>query len=557
MDFVTTFIGNCIVNTFIRTFLIITAILFFNSNSIKAQKFVWAHNVSGGDMFSNGISTDKNGNSYTTGCFRNILTFGNHPLINHGDQDIYIAKYDSTGNCLWAKSAGGLSSDWGDAITVDGNGFAYVTGFFFSSAIFDTIHISPHCLGFNMFLAKYDTMGNCSWVSQAASGKNIRGLGVSADGKGNSFVTGYFTDTVILGSTQLISNGTENIFLVKYNSDGNCLWAKQAGGRGYADGIAISTDKQGNSYITGRFEDTAKFESVQLISTGDWDVFVAKYDSSGNLKWAKRAGGTYHDLGNGISVDKNGNCYVTGSFFGPADFGINQLSGFNGYDIFIAKFDQDGNCLWAKQAGGAGYDDGYAISTDPDGNSYITGDFVGNATFGTIQITGSSDNRPYAAKYDNNGNCVWVKQVVGFGAGYGISNDAISNSYISGNFGGTALFDTIQLSGGVIFITKLAYTVTDIKTATNIIPNNYLLSQNYPNPFNPTTTINYSIPKEGNVRLTIYSAIGKKEATIVNEYKPAGNYSVQFNGNNLASGIYLYRLESWNFSAVKKLILIK
>ena len=84
-----------------------------------------------------------------------------------------------------------------------------------------------------------------------------------------------------------------------------------------------------------------------------------------------------------------------------------------------------------------------------------------------------------------------------------------------------------------------------------------MLSQNYPNPFNPTTTINYSIPKEGNVRLTIYSAIGKKEATIVNEYKPAGNYSVQFNGSNLASGIYLYRLESGNYSAAKKFILMK
>ena len=89
------------------------------------------------------------------------------------------------------------------------------------------------------------------------------------------------------------------------------------------------------------------------------------------------------------------------------------------------------------------------------------------------------------------------------------------------------------------------------------VPSQYSLQQNYPNPFNPTTTIKYSLQKAGNVRLTVYNAIGSKVATIVNEYKPAGNYSVQFNGSNLASGIYLYRLESGQFSQVKKMILLK
>jgi alpha-amylase len=83
------------------------------------------------------------------------------------------------------------------------------------------------------------------------------------------------------------------------------------------------------------------------------------------------------------------------------------------------------------------------------------------------------------------------------------------------------------------------------------------LSQNFPNPFNPSTTINYSIPKEGFVKLTIYNTIGSKVASVVNEYKSAGSYSVQFNASNLPSGIYLYRLESGNYSAAKKFILLK
>src|ERR1035437_5380448 len=100
--------------------------------------------------------------------------------------------------------------------------------------------------------------------------------------------------------------------------------------------------------------------------------------------------------------------------------------------------------------------------------------------------------------------------------------------------------------------------------ATNIIgadpqqiPVQFTLGQNFPNPFNPETKINYSIAKEGHVKLTVFNAIGNKVATIVNEYKPAGNYSIQFNGSNLASGIYLYRLESGNYSAAKKFILLK
>ena len=98
---------------------------------------------------------------------------------------------------------------------------------------------------------------------------------------------------------------------------------------------------------------------------------------------------------------------------------------------------------------------------------------------------------------------------------------------------------------------------TTVLNNNHVTANNYNLSQNYPNPFNPSTIINYSIAKEGQVRLTIYNAIGSIVSTIVNEYKPAGNYSIQFNRSNLASGIYLYKLESGNYMAAKKFIILK
>jgi hypothetical protein len=99
--------------------------------------------------------------------------------------------------------------------------------------------------------------------------------------------------------------------------------------------------------------------------------------------------------------------------------------------------------------------------------------------------------------------------------------------------------------------------ITSVERLSTDLSMHFSLDQNYPNPFNPSTTINYSVAKEGNVKLTVYNAIGSKVATLVDQYKPAGNYSVQFNGSNLASGIYLYRLESGTFSDTKKFILLK
>src|ERR1035437_9760635 len=138
--------------------------------------------------------------------------------------------------------------------------------------------------------------------------------------------------------------------------------------------------------------------------------------------------------------------------------------------------------------------------------------------------------------------------------------------YLAKNFGISYFQEQIEailinneLKGAVIkgIVYGDTSTVVGIVDKYTDQPKEFVLSQNYPNPFNPTTTINYSIPKAGQVKLTIYNAIGSKVATIVNEYKQVGNYSVQFNSSNHASGIYFYKLESGQFSQIKKMILLK
>jgi hypothetical protein len=114
-------------------------------------------------------------------------------------------------------------------------------------------------------------------------------------------------------------------------------------------------------------------------------------------------------------------------------------------------------------------------------------------------------------------------------------------------------FQFVQPSRPLYFIDEF---VTSVNQST-VIPSQYSLSPNYPNPFNPTTVITYSIPKSGNISLKIYDLLGREVAALVNEIKQAGKYEVKFDGSKLASGIYLYRIQSRDFNLTRKMILIK
>jgi hypothetical protein len=120
--------------------------------------------------------------------------------------------------------------------------------------------------------------------------------------------------------------------------------------------------------------------------------------------------------------------------------------------------------------------------------------------------------------------------------------------------------DTTSPNTGVIPIDGITYlksNVVGVRQADNNLPENFVLAQNYPNPFNPTTQINYSIPSAQKVVLKVYDALGRDVATLVNDQQAAGNYTVDFNASNLASGIYFYRLQAGSFVQMKKMILMK
>ena len=230
-------------------------------------------------------------------------------------------------------------------------------------------------------------------------------------------------------------------------------WATQAGGTFTDRGYGIAIDDAGNSYVTGNFEETATFGSYFLTSSGYWDsdIFVAKMDADGNWLWATQAGGPGWDRGNGITIDDSGNSYVTGNFEGTATFGSYSLTSSGCYDIFIAKIDAVGNWQWATKAGGIDNDRGNGIAIDDIGNYYVTGYFQNTATFGSYSITSSGGYDIFVAKMDADGNWLWATQAGGidYDVGNAITIDDVGNSYVTGDFGETATFGSYFLTSSL------------------------------------------------------------------------------------------------------------
>ena len=436
---------------FLKTlFFFLLAVFMFNSYPVYSQSPQWSWvKQAGGINNAEGrsIALDGSGNSLVIGHFQGSVTFGDTTLNSLGDWDIFVAKYDENGNVLWAEQASGIDFIGGNGIAVDGSGNSLVTGEFFGNlTIGDTTLTSLG--GSDIFVAKYDENGNFLWAEQAGGTLHVGGFAIAVDVSGNSLVTGHFEGSAIFGDTTLTSFGGSDIFVAKYDGNGNLLWVEQAGGTNYEVGFGIAVDGSGNSLVTGWFMGTATFGNTTLTNSGGPDIFIAKYDENGNFIWVEQAGGTDSQVGQGIAVDGSGNSLVTGWFMGTATFGDTTLTNLGGSDIFVAKYDENGNFIWAVQAGGINEEWGNGIAVDVSANILVTGSFLGSATFGDTTLTSLGGSDIFVAKYDENGNFLWAEQAGGINndSGYDIAVDVSGNSLVTGSFEGSAAFGNITLT---------------------------------------------------------------------------------------------------------------
>jgi PKD repeat protein len=440
---------------------------------IKAQNLNWVWASGGGGMGSTrgqSIAADNLGNQYVTGIFYGITTIGSTTLSSNGVQDIFVAKIDTSGNWLWAISAGGSNSEESWSIVLDTSDHIYITGYFSGTAFFGSTALTSSG-STDIFIAKIDNNGNWLWAKRAGGADGDIGAGIAIDNDSNIYLTGNFVGIAVLGSTTITSNGEDDIYVAKLDGDGNWLWAISAGGINRTTSQGIALDSSANIYLTGQFTGTTYFDTTALVSSGGYDLYVAKMDSSGNWLWAVKADGVNDGVGYDIAIGPGSGIYVIGWFDGTATYGSSTITSLGSCDVFISKLTSDGNWLWTKRAGGTGIDYGYSISVDNAENILLTGSFRDTAYFGSTSLTSIPSGWAdiFVVKLDSNGNFTHVVQAGGTGwdVGHGVVVDSQSNLYVTGEFSGTAYFGTNTLTTNAnftMFVAKLESPLTALFT---------------------------------------------------------------------------------------------
>lgn len=290
----------------------------------------------------------------------------------------------------WFKILGGNNYDYGHGIEFDSSGNIYITG--------ETLSYGAGY--YDAFITKLTPSGTLSWFKTFGGDDNDNSYDIAVDSAGNIYVT---------GETGSYGAGFRSIFISKFTSSGILSWFNTISGDLTDCGYGIAVDSSGYVYITGE---------TSSYGAGDYDVFVAKLDSTGgDLLWFKTIGGSNIDRGYGIAIDSSGYVYITGETF---SYGAGDR------DAFIAKLDASGNLLWFKIIGGENHDSSYGIAIDASGYIYITG---------YTDSYGAGETDILIAKVDALGNLLWLKIIGGNAWDYGhsIVIDASNNIYITGD----------------------------------------------------------------------------------------------------------------------------
>lgn len=464
-----------------------------------AGNVIWVQKIKG--VHCTGISIDRAGNCYITGDCGKATFYGNNNSLSitsygNGNGDVFIAKYDSTGNILWVKRFGdSLNTDWGNAIKTDKNGNSWVTGIRYHH---------DGTLGralYNFFLLKYDSIGNLLWTQTTNWVGTANPKSIDVDSAGNCYVTGILRDSVIFGNMTLYAEpyGT-SVFIVKYDVSGNIVWAKKEGAKG--EGYGISLDGKGNFYLTGYFKSPSVFGNISLTNSTH-SMFVAKYDTDGNNIWAKSSGAI---TGIGVASDVgSGGCFVSGWMKNTTTFGegantVSLVSAKANREIFVAKYNSNGDLSWAISPRGGAWEANQvmAIHADDKSNCYITGGYSGSTIFGNDSL-----NAPYAT------------------SGY-------FNIFL------------VKLKNNISITTEIAEQ-ENIKSDITV----------YPNPTQGLFDINYPSIKNESGQLNIFDSTGKTIYTDLFN----GSYAKKIDLSTRAKGIYFIVILAEGQRVVKKIVL--
>lgn len=431
----------------------------FSFSNIMAQNWEWAVGGKGYNTFdySTSIQCDASGNVYIAGYYRSdSLSFGPKVIRNQGLEDIFVAKFDPQGNCLWNVDFGGKESDRATFLTFFGN-FLIVAGNFESKPATFGDFVANATLGSDIFIA----------ILNATNGKVLNLITFAGDGyddinyiflddSANIYISGEFSgEYIVLGSDTLknfnygtIYKGMTDGFVAKLSPLGKLIWAFPIGGVGNDRVNCAVVDKEGMVYIYGTYNSNNLTFLEKITNKGYSDIFLVKYDQyNKKCVWQMEISGTDKEYPASIAIGPDGNIYITGEFQSellklPSVTFTNKGT----YDFFIVKIDEDGKILKARSFGS--YSDEYAkkIVFDKNGNFYIGGYFASSTlTLDNFTLTNSASDAysdVYVAKFDPELNPLWVQTAGGNGEdqSFAIAVDISGNVYQTGNFESREIF---------------------------------------------------------------------------------------------------------------------
>ncbi len=495
--------------------------------------------ASAGDVWADhAVAVDRFGNAFYTGWFWGTwLCFGSDTLrLRYNASDAFLAKYDINGNLLWVKQSGDIdpnnsSSVISASVALDRAGNTYITGSFSDSVSFGLFKLGGPSNSY-MYLVKYDMNGNVVWAKQKYSA--VGGTSVAVDASANVYVT---TDDS----------------LVKYNTFGNLIWSKNS-----SNANSIALDDSANIYVTGV------------------NAYLSKYDSSGNLLWNKQPlfSSPSYCTANSVAVDGSMNAYITGYFVDKVSFASYILTGdpVSGgrLTIFLVKYDTHGNVCWAKQSYESDSSNwsGYSITCDTlksgGGNILINHEWNQISFSLPYKLIFLNDTMKWPT-YHHKGDTIPDTVV-----GYYQSADALIHFDSSGKITCKTLFsegNEDDMDGiGVDPSGKYLYLGGDIYDTTAFGPDTLVYEYDMPfiarwQPCNEqipeiinkteiksTEVELYPNPNPGNFTLSLQGVSEKAQITIYNilgeqvEHAPLNATTTQIKMGNKTEGLYLYRV---------------
>lgn len=544
--------------------LVLMAVSLLLAAGLSAQNgsWNWANNAGGPtDDTGMAIARDSQGYLYICGSFTGQASFGSTVLTCAGAMGTYVAKLAPDGTWLWAKQTNGTGSCSPSSIGVDGFDQVYLCGGFSGAVDFGIYQLDSFAGSSDIFVAKIGPSGEWAWAQHGGGNGMESARSLDVDPDGNVYLGGSFTNTAYFGAVTLSSPVYGDIVIAGLDSNGNWVWAKQAGGENNWDECLGVTQSGPDLYATGYFYGTAAFGDTTLTCIGNKDIFVTRLEaSSGTWMDLWQAGSSSADIGTSLCLDGSGNVYLAGYAGGSVTFGNLPGSVFGGY---LAKLDAFGDWAWARQIPNyAGAD--YRIALNPANEVLVGGSFSGVPYFGDTYLIPHAGQDIFVACMNPAGSWLWAK-AAGSNSDDGASGVAPApdgSVYLTGTFRATCEFDALSLvSAGTsdAFVARFSLS-TPVNDAVAQAAPPLRLGKVSPNPFAAASSLQVLADKDFPAcELAVYDLKGRKVGTVFCGALERGEHSFDLGAmcQNLGSGIYYACLSSGGIRQLTRMVILK